>query len=178
MCSAWIGFWGAVVGGFLTLLGVAVTIIYYNIQGKKEENREYRSGALIVYRFLNVKVDLLCKIYESYFDDSGIKQIHYGPVFTHDENLFLYGRIQYLNRYLDDDEVRELAAFMGQLREYETARSNCLKEKKELGTIISRGAYEIILNNCYGRLDKNDDSENKGIIKILAKMETSLEIDK
>ena len=51
MCEAWISFAGTVLGGGLTLLGVAITIRYYKAQEAKDAESERNAGIMMFYNF-------------------------------------------------------------------------------------------------------------------------------
>ncbi|MFR9297770.1 hypothetical protein [Emergencia timonensis] len=175
MCEAWISFAGTVLGGGLTLLGVAITIRYYKAQEAKDAESERNAGIMMFYNFLLTKVNLLKKIYDYRSDDERKTIIQGGCVYTESENLFLYERIHYLKSIVSEDELLELLAFMGQLQQYEAVRRNCEIELDKNNMVIHTIEYNKQLDNCYGRLDTDSEKGICGILDILCKIEAYLE---
>lgn len=175
MCEALISFAGAALGGVVTLLGVAWTIKYYVKQEVKEAERERSAGIITFYNFLLVKVNLLRKIHNCKTDDERNTIIEGGSVYTEAENLFLYERIHFIKTVLDEDDLLELLAFMGQLQQFEAVRRSCECELDKNNMVIHKSAYEEHLNNCVERLQENPKEGTMGILKMLSKMEEYLD---
>lgn len=175
MYEAWISFFGAILGGFLTLLGVALTIRYYKNQEERNTKSAQKVGAMVFYNFLLVKVNLLEKIHKAKEDEQIKLVVQGGSVYTELENLFLYERIHCIESILTDAELGELLAFMGQLQQFEAARCTCETDLDKNNQIIHKTAYDQQLDNCFNRLTASPGRETIGIWSILGKIEAYLE---
>ena len=89
MCEAWISFAGTVLGGGLTLLGVAITIRYYKAQEAKDAESERNAGIMMFYNFLLTKVNLL-KRYTIIGLTMNGRQLFKGDVFIQNQKIYFF----------------------------------------------------------------------------------------
>ena len=97
MCEAWISFAGTVLGGGLTLLGVAITIRYYKAQEAKDAESERNAGIMMFYNFFAYKSEFVKERYTIIGLTMNGRQLFKGDVFIQNQKIyFLYERIHYL----------------------------------------------------------------------------------
>lgn len=169
--EAGIGFIGAFIGGILALIGAIVTIVYYRRKDRQDKLREDNRNISGFYYLLLSKANLLGNWLEPAYSDTFVVQVT--PIYTSEENMFLFNRLQSVLKVTSDSSIRELLAFMSDLQQLENARSECLTELQLRGTVkkSDQDNYIRILTHCNKKLIVDKEKELAGIINILDSLE-------
>lgn len=171
-CSSDIGISlvSALVGGMCALLGAFMTIKFYKKQEKETRRKEDNRNIAGFYFMLLEKANKLC-IWMKNTTEPFIVQVT--PIYTNDENMFLYDRLQNILAVTSEEDVRELVAFLSDLHQLENARNECLISMHQ-GIQINnedKTNYINILTHCEKKLYKSEEQNMRGILEILGSLE-------
>lgn len=156
----------AVIGGGAALLGVFFTIKYYKNQEKTNFESEQLRNISGFYYMLTAKINMIAALSQISENPTVIPAT---PIYTSEENMFLYNRIQSVLSKTNDDTIRELVAFMSDLEQLESARNECILQQHIRGTFRpkDKSDYKEILLHCNNKLNADTSRDLQGIINIL-----------
>lgn len=153
--------------GIFSIIAVILTNMHNRKLAKNERNIDSLNHVITFYYLLLEKVNKTVKIKADFKKD---KVVPKAPIYTENDNFFLYNRLEYVFSAVEDDCIRELIAFMSNMQQLEEARKRNVD-----GSYSSE--FEAVLEIACVLLYNNKEKDNTGIINILGSLENYIVIN-